>query len=93
MNVSSDMAPSARGAKRAHRIGVPLMRSVWHVAQHDVANVPTDGALLLASNHTSFLQGIEGMGRRQKIAAVSEELRVRLAAHVQYARELTGRDG
>ncbi|MFD0636344.1 hypothetical protein ACFQ9X_37020 [Catenulispora yoronensis] len=37
-------------------------------------------------------QGSEGLGRRQRIAAISEELRVRLAAHVQYARQLTGRD-
>ncbi|WP_228564442.1 lysophospholipid acyltransferase family protein [Catenulispora rubra] len=215
--------PSARGAKRAHRIGVPLMHSLWHVTQHNTANVPTDGPLLLAGNHTGFLdgpliagvaprpvhflvkkemfvgplgpillgfgqipidrdhpdraaiqsalatlraggvlgvfpegtrttgefesvhnglayfalatgapvlpvaclgtatngktvgslptprahldlvygtpvsleelsQGSEGLGRRQKIAAISEELRVRLAAHVQYAKQLTGRD-
>jgi 1-acyl-sn-glycerol-3-phosphate acyltransferase len=37
-------------------------------------------------------QGTDGLGRRQKIAAISEELRVRLAAHVQYAKQLTGRD-
>jgi 1-acyl-sn-glycerol-3-phosphate acyltransferase len=37
-------------------------------------------------------QGTEGLGRRQKIAAISEELRVRLAAHVQKAELLTGRD-
>lgn len=217
-------APSARGARRAHRIGVPLMHSLWHVTQHNAANVPADGPLLLAGNHTSFLdgplivgvaprpvhflvkkemfvgplgpilqhglgqipidrdhpdraaiqaglatlrsggvlgvfpegtrttgefesvhnglayfavatgalvlpvaclgtaangktvgslpsprahldlvygtplsleelsQGSEGLGRRQKIAAISEELRVRLAAHVQYAKQLTGRD-
>jgi 1-acyl-sn-glycerol-3-phosphate acyltransferase len=216
-------APSARGAKRAHRIGIPLMHSLWHVTQHNIANVPTDGALLIAGNHTGFLdgpliagvaprpvhflvkkelfvgpmgpalhwlgqiridrdhpdragiqaalaalrsggvlgvfpegtrstgqfdsvhnglayfavatgapvlpvaclgtgtkgktigslptprthlhlvygtpltleelsQGSEGLGRRQKIAAISEELRIRLAAHVQYAKQLTGRD-
>ncbi|ACU71969.1 phospholipid/glycerol acyltransferase [Catenulispora acidiphila DSM 44928] len=217
-------APSARGAKRAHRVGVPLMHSLWHVTQHNVANVPTEGALLMAGNHTGFLdgpliagvaprpvhflvkkemfvgplgpilqhgfgqipidrdhpdragiqaalaalrsggvlgvfpegtrstgqfesvhnglayfavatgapvlpvaclgtaakgrtigslptprthlelvygtpltleelsQGSEGLGRRQKIAAISEELRIRLAAHVQYAKQLTGRD-
>ncbi len=215
--------PSARGAKRAHRIGVPLMHSLWHVTQHNTENVPTDGPLLLAGNHTGFLdgpliagvaprpvhflvkkemfvgplgpillalgqipvdrdhpdraaiqsalatlrsggvlgvfpegtrttgefesvhnglayfalatgapilpvaclgtatngktvgslptprthldlvygtpvtlaeltQGSEGLGRRQKIAAISEDLRVRLAAHVQYAKQLTGRD-
>lgn len=217
-------APSARGARRAHRIGVPLMHSLWHVTQHNVANVPTTGALLIAGNHTGFLdgplivgvaprpvhflikkemfvgplgpilqhglgqiridrdnpdragiqaalaalrsggvlgvfpegtrgtgefeavhnglayfavatgapvlpvaclgtatkgrtigslptprthldlvygtpltveelsQGSEGLGRRQKIAVISEELRIRLAAHVQYAKQLTGRD-
>ncbi|GAA1957816.1 lysophospholipid acyltransferase family protein [Catenulispora subtropica] len=216
--------PSARGARRAHRIGVPLMHSLWHVTQHGTANFPADGPVLLAVNHTSFLdgpliagvaprpvhflvkkeifvgplgpllergfgqipvdrahpdrtaiqsalaalrsggvlgvfpegtrttgefesvhnglayfavatgapvlpvaclgtaargrtvgalptprthldlvygtpvslaelsQGSESLGRRQKIAAISEELRVRLAAHVQHARQLTGRD-
>ena len=216
--------PSARGALRAHRIGVPLMHSLWHVAQHGTHNFPADGPVLLAVNHTSFLdgpliagvaprpvhflikkemfvgplgpllergfgqipidrghpdrtaiqaalaalraggvlgvfpegtrtagdfesvhnglayfavatgapvlpvaclgtatrgrtvgslptprthldlvygtpvslaelsQGSESLGRRQKIAAISEDLRVRLAAHVQYARQLTGRD-
>ena len=216
--------PSARGARRAHRIGVPLMHSLWHVAQHGTANFPAAGPVILAVNHTSFLdgpliagvaprpvhflikkeifvgplgpilvhgfgqipidrshpdrtaiqaalatlrgggvlgvfpegtrtagefesvqnglayfalatgapvlpvaclgtaargrtvgalptprthldlvygtpvspaelsQGSEGLGRRQKIAAISEELRIRLAAHVQYARGLTGRD-
>jgi 1-acyl-sn-glycerol-3-phosphate acyltransferase len=215
--------PSARGAKRAHRIGIPLMHSLWHVTQHNIANVPAEGSLLMAGNHTGFLdgpliagvaprpvhflvkkemfvgplgpilhglgqipvdrdhpdraavqaglaalrsggvlgvfpegtrstsefesvhnglayfavatgapvlpvavlgtatngrtigslptprthldlvygtpltleelsQGSEGLGRRQKIAAISEELRIRLAAHLQYAKQLTGRD-
>jgi 1-acyl-sn-glycerol-3-phosphate acyltransferase len=220
----SVLTPSARGAKRAHRIGVPLMHSLWHVNQYNAENVPAEGPVLLAGNHTGFLdgplivgvaprpvhflvkkemfvgplgpilqhflgqipvdrdhpdraaiqaalatlrtggvlgvfpegtrttgefesvhnglayfavatgapvvpvaclgtsangrtvgslprarthldlvygtpvtlaelsQGSEGLGRRQKIAAISEELRVRLAAHVQYAKHLTGRD-
>ena len=219
-----ELLPSARGARRVHRIGVPLMHSLWHVSQHGTANFPRGGAVILAVNHTSFLdgpliasvaprpvhflikkevfvgplgpilerglgqipidrhhpdraaiqtslatlrsggvlgmfpegtrttgefesvhnglayfalttgtpvlpvaclgtgtngrtigalptprarldlvygtplspqelsQGAEGLGRRQKIAAISEELRVRLAAHVQYAKQLTGRD-
>ena len=37
-------------------------------------------------------EGTEGMGRKQKIAAISEVLRVRLASHVQHAKQSLGRD-
>lgn len=68
--------PSARGAKRAHRIGVPLMHSLWHVTQHNTDNVPADGALILAVNHTSFLDGplIAGVAPRPVHFLVKKEM-------------------
>ena len=68
--------PSARGAVRAHRIGVPLMHSLWHVAQHGTENVPTDGPLILAGNHTSFLDGplIAGVAPRPVHFLVKKEM-------------------
>jgi 1-acyl-sn-glycerol-3-phosphate acyltransferase len=69
-------APSARGAANAHRIGVPLMHSLWHVRVHGAANVPVDGAVILAGNHTSFLDGplIVGVSPRPVHFLVKQEV-------------------
>ena len=68
--------PSARGALRAHRIGVPLMHSLWHVVQHGRANFPADGPVLLAVNHTGFLDGplIAGVAPRPVHFLVKKEM-------------------
>lgn len=69
-------APSARGAVRAHRIGVPLMHSLWHVEVHCTELVPTSGAVILAGNHTSFLDGplIVGLSPRPVHFLVKQEM-------------------
>lgn len=69
-------APSAKGAVNAHRIGVPLMHTLWHVSVHGAANVPADGAVILAGNHTSFLDGplIVGLSPRPVHFLVKQEI-------------------
>ncbi|MBW8803737.1 MAG: 1-acyl-sn-glycerol-3-phosphate acyltransferase [Catenulisporales bacterium] len=68
--------PSARGARRAHRIGVPLMHSLWHVDQHGTAHFPADGPVILAVNHTSFLDGplIAGVAPRPVHFLIKKEI-------------------
>jgi len=69
-------APSARGAANAHRIGVPLLHSLWHVNVHGAANVPQSGAVILAGNHTGFLDGplIVGVSPRPVHFLVKQEV-------------------
>ena len=73
---STPHTPSARGAANAHRIGVPLMHSLWNVRVHGAANVPEDGAVILAGNHTSFLDGplIVGVSPRPVHFLVKQEI-------------------
>ena len=73
---SASGAPSARGAVNAHRIGVPLMHTLWHVSVHGTENVPSAGAVILAGNHTSFLDGplIVGLSPRPVHFLVKQEL-------------------
>jgi 1-acyl-sn-glycerol-3-phosphate acyltransferase len=70
------VTPNARGALRAHRIGVPLMHSLWHVTQHGTGNFPVDGPVLLAVNHTGFLDGplIAGVAPRPVHFLVKKEM-------------------
>jgi 1-acyl-sn-glycerol-3-phosphate acyltransferase len=69
-------APSARGAVNAHRIGIPLMHSLWRVRIHGAANVPSHGAVILAGNHTAFLDGplIVGVAPRPVHFLVKQEM-------------------
>ena len=69
-------APSLRGAVNAHRIGVPLLRSVWRIHVHGTRNVPTEGAVILAGNHTGFLDGplIVGLSPRPVHFLIKQEL-------------------
>jgi 1-acyl-sn-glycerol-3-phosphate acyltransferase len=68
--------PSARGAANAHRIGVPLLHSLWNVRVHGSGNVPEDGAVILAGNHTGFLDGplIVGVSPRPVHFLVKQEI-------------------
>jgi 1-acyl-sn-glycerol-3-phosphate acyltransferase len=72
------IAPDPRGAVRAHRIGVPLMRSLWHVDVHRPELVPATGPVILAGNHTSFLDGplIVGLSPRPVHFLVKQEMYV-----------------
>lgn len=50
--------PSMRGTRVAHRIGVPLLHTLWRVRLHGAHHVPRTGPVLLAGNHTAFLDGV-----------------------------------
>lgn len=50
-------APTHLGAASGRRIGKLLFSSVYRSTTLDVWRVPTSGPVLLASNHTSFLDG------------------------------------
>lgn len=51
------LSPSARGAQGGRRIGSVLFRSLYRETVLGVDRVPTEGPLLLASNHTGILDG------------------------------------
>lgn len=69
-------APDPRCVVRASRIGVPLMHSLYDVRTHGRANVPATGAVILAGNHTGFLDGplIVGVSPRPVNFLVKQEL-------------------
>ena len=61
-------APSPRGAKRAHRIGVPLMHSLWHVTQHNTANMPMHATSITVALTVSMIIPFSSFGVQKEIA-------------------------
>ncbi len=50
-------APAPRGARRARRIGPFVLRPFWKIRLHGAGNVPATGPVILAGNHSGFLDG------------------------------------
>jgi 1-acyl-sn-glycerol-3-phosphate acyltransferase len=55
-------APTARGAAAGWRTAQVVMRAGWSVRVHDAHLVPSSGPVILASNHSGFLDGPLLMG-------------------------------
>lgn len=49
--------PSARGAAAAGWLANVLARTAWSVRVHGAEHVPATGPVILAPNHTSFIEG------------------------------------
>jgi 1-acyl-sn-glycerol-3-phosphate acyltransferase len=49
--------PPRRGAQVLRPIATALVRTAWDVRVYDRHHVPTGGAVILAANHTGFLDG------------------------------------
>lgn len=70
------LVPVAIGARRARRIGPFLLRPFWKVVLHGTDHVPASGAVILAGNHTGFLDGplLVGLSPRPVHFMVKREL-------------------
>jgi 1-acyl-sn-glycerol-3-phosphate acyltransferase len=68
--------PAARGAVRARRIGPFLLRPFWKITLHGAEHVPATGPVILAGNHTGFLDGplLVGLSPRPVHFMVKQEL-------------------
>lgn len=51
------VVPPAHAAVRARRIGPFVLRPFWKIALHGAEHVPATGPVILAGNHTGFLDG------------------------------------
>jgi 1-acyl-sn-glycerol-3-phosphate acyltransferase len=68
--------PDPRGAVRARRIGPFLLRPLWRIRLHGGEHVPAGGPVILAGNHTGFLDGplIVGLSPRPVHFMVKQEM-------------------
>jgi 1-acyl-sn-glycerol-3-phosphate acyltransferase len=53
----SGAAPPLRGPLRARRTGQVVLRPWWKVTTHGTENVPKTGPLIIAGNHSGFIDG------------------------------------
>lgn len=69
-------APAPAGALRARRIGPFVLRPFWRITLHGAGHVPAAGPVILAGNHTGFLDGplIVGLGPRPVHFMVKKEM-------------------
>ena len=51
------IVPPTHAAVRARRIGPFVLRPFWKITLHGTEHVPANGAVILAGNHTGFLDG------------------------------------
>jgi 1-acyl-sn-glycerol-3-phosphate acyltransferase len=73
----SDVAGPPRGPGTALRaVGVASLRAAWRVRVRGRENVPTSGPVILASNHTSVLDGplLVAMTGRRVNALIKQEM-------------------
>lgn len=68
--------PSPRGARLLRPFANALVRTLWSVRVHHSDRVPATGPVILASNHTGFLDGplLYGLVGRPVHAIVKEEM-------------------
>ncbi len=57
MNANVPVVPPLHKARRARRIGPFVLRPFWKIALHGAEHVPATGPVILAGNHTGFLDG------------------------------------
>jgi 1-acyl-sn-glycerol-3-phosphate acyltransferase len=69
-------APDQRGPRRARRIGPFLLRPFWKIVLHGAENIPAEGPVILAGNHTAFIDGplIVGLSPRPVHFMVKREM-------------------
>jgi 1-acyl-sn-glycerol-3-phosphate acyltransferase len=70
------VVPPAHAAVRARRIGPFVLRPFWKIALHGTEHVPATGPVILAGNHTGFLDGplLVGLSPRPVHFMVKREL-------------------
>lgn len=68
--------PTPRGALRARRIGPFVLRPFWKITLHGAEYVPAAGPVILAGNHTGFLDGplLVGLSPRPVHFMVKQEM-------------------
>jgi 1-acyl-sn-glycerol-3-phosphate acyltransferase len=68
--------PAPRGAVRARRIGPFVLRPFWRIRLHGREHVPASGPVILAGNHTGFLDGplLVGLSPRPVHFMVKQEM-------------------
>jgi 1-acyl-sn-glycerol-3-phosphate acyltransferase len=68
--------PAAIRARVGHGIGAVLFRTAWRGRCYGGSNVPREGGVLYAANHTSFMDGplVFGMAPRPVHFIVKEEM-------------------
>ena len=69
-------APGAKGALVGHGIGAVLFRTVWRGRSYGSVNVPHDGPVIYAANHTGFMDGplVFGLAPRPLHFIVKKEM-------------------
>lgn len=74
--VRDALAPDPRGPVRARHIGPFLLRPPYRIVLHGAQNIPAQGPVILAGNHTSFLDGplIVGLSPRPVHFMVKREM-------------------
>jgi 1-acyl-sn-glycerol-3-phosphate acyltransferase len=72
----SDINPSERGAGVGHGIGAVLFRTVWRGRSYGSSNVPRQGPVIYAANHTGFMDGplVFGLAPRPLHFIVKKEM-------------------
>lgn len=68
--------PGPRGAAVGRRIAIVLMRTLWSVRRHGLENIPRTGPVILAPNHTGFIDAplLMGASPRPVHTLAKEEL-------------------
>lgn len=71
-----DRLPASRGAARGRVACGTLLRTAWQVRVHGSEHVPVDGPVIVAGNHTGFLDGplLYGTCPRPVHALTKEEM-------------------
>jgi 1-acyl-sn-glycerol-3-phosphate acyltransferase len=74
--MSAVETPAAIRARVGHGIGAVLFRTVWRGQRYGAQNVPSEGPVIYAANHTSFMDGplVFGLAPRPVHFIVKEEM-------------------
>jgi len=76
MNAPREGTPPPHAARRARRIGPFVLRPFWKIVLHGAEHVPVAGPVILAGNHTGFLDGplLVGLSPRPVHFMVKQEM-------------------